>query len=171
MTETTAGHAHATHPTAHAAAHAGHDDHAHGPAYYVKIWAILLVLLAVSILGPMVGIQWLTLITAFGIAIVKAYIVASRFIHLNVEKAYVSYFLITALVFISLFFGFVAPDVMKHDGHRWENVAAKAETARAMKAAKEGHGAHGAEHGAALPAHQPAAQPGANQPAEHKATH
>ena len=62
-----------------------HDDH-HPPKYYVKIWVILLVLLTVSIVGPMFGIKWLTLITAFGIALVKAGMVCAYFMHLNIER-------------------------------------------------------------------------------------
>ena len=58
----------------------------YAPMKYVKIWAVLLVLLAVSIVGPMFEQPTLTLITAFGIAIVKASLVATYFMHLNVEK-------------------------------------------------------------------------------------
>ena len=75
-------------------------DHDH-PSY-IKIWGILLVLLVISILGPMLEIQIVTLITAFGIAIVKAYIVAANFMHLNVEKRYIVYLMMTMLVFVLL---------------------------------------------------------------------
>ena len=44
-------------------------EHEHN---YGKVYLILLVLLVVSILGPMLEIQVITLITAFGIAGVKA---------------------------------------------------------------------------------------------------
>ena len=86
---------------------------------YVKIWAILLVLLGISIAGPFIGIQFVTLITAFGIAIVKAYLVAKNFMHLNIEKRLAVYMLTTMLVFVFLFFAGTAPDVMKHDGWQW----------------------------------------------------
>jgi caa(3)-type oxidase subunit IV len=135
------------------------DSHGHGHAHedhtkhYLKIYVILLVLFAVSVTGPMIGIKWLTLLTAFGIAVVKAYLVASNFMHLNVEKKYVGYLLLTALAFMFLFYAGVAPDVMNHRGRRWENVAALNETQRALKAhaANPGHGEHGGghdEHGA-----------------------
>ena len=52
-------------------------EHAH--PNYVKIWAILLGLLAVSVAGPFLGIWWVTLITAFGVALVKAYLVSANF--------------------------------------------------------------------------------------------
>jgi caa(3)-type oxidase subunit IV len=87
---------------------------------YVKIWAILLVLLIVSILGPMIGIRAVTLFTAFGIAIVKAYLVAKNFMHINVEQRYIPYLIGTALVFMLLLFAGTAPDVMKPEGHHWE---------------------------------------------------
>ena len=102
---------------------------------YVKIWAILLVLLAISIAGPFVGIQLVTLITAFGIAIIKAYLVAKNFMHLNVEKRFAVYMLTTVLVFVLLFFAGTAPDVMKHDGWQWKKPA--------VEAVPAAHAAHG----------------------------
>lgn len=110
----------------------GYEDH--GQIHYVKVWAILVVLLIISVLGPLLGHPVVTLITAFGIACVKAFLVCKNFMHLNVQKPFVVYMLVTALVFMLLFFFAVAPDVMKHDGHNWTNVAANAETVRAEAA-------------------------------------
>ena len=127
--------------------HAGHDAHAahaahseHTPEHYGKIAKILMVLAAISYLGPMLGIQAVTLITAFGIACVKAFLVIKHFMHLTIEKKFVNYFLITAVAFMFLFFAGASPDVMEHQGRNWDNVAAKAETARAIEA----HAAGGA---------------------------
>lgn len=92
----------------------------HEPSFYVKIWGYLLVLLAISIVGPMFEIQWLTLLTAFGIACVKAYMVAVNFMHLNLAPRYVTYLVTTTLVFMLLFFAGTAPDVMKDHGTNWE---------------------------------------------------
>jgi caa(3)-type oxidase subunit IV len=96
-------------------------DHAeaHPHVNYVRIWQILLVLLVVSVLGPLLEIQVVTLITAFGIAVVKAYLVAKNFMHLDQQPRYVLYMLGTALVFMLLFFAGTAPDVMKHAGDNW----------------------------------------------------
>ena len=104
------------------AAH-GHKEHAHAhtPMYYVKIWGLLLVLLIISILGPMLGNKILTLITAFGIAIVKATIVAAFFMHLNIEKRYVWYMLFGMLLMVGLFYMGVAADINKVDGRNWIN--------------------------------------------------
>ena len=49
-----------------------HEHASHSPGHYVKIWGILLVLFVISVCGPMIGIRVITLITAFGIAVVKA---------------------------------------------------------------------------------------------------
>ena len=98
------------------------DHAAHAEAHhvnYVRIWQILLALLVVSILGPLLEIKVVTLITAFGIAVVKAYLVAKNFMHLNVQPRYVMYILGTALVFMLLFFAGTAGDVMKHGGDNW----------------------------------------------------
>jgi caa(3)-type oxidase subunit IV len=97
----------------HAAA-AHHDD-----SHYWKIWGILCGLLLVSVVGPMLEIRVVTLITAFGVAIVKAYMVAKNFMHLNIESRWVVYLLITMLIFMLLFFAGVAPDVMKWEGDNW----------------------------------------------------
>ena len=132
------------------------EDHGHGQAHYVKIWAVLLVLLIISILGPILAPHlefgflkaWMiTLMTAFGIAVVKAYLVAANFMHLNIEKKYISYMLATMLMFMLLFFAGTAPDVMKHEGQNWKNVAAEAEVERALEAQGAAEqGEHGAEH-------------------------
>ena len=61
-----------------------HHDVGHHEVNYVRIWQILLVLLVISVAGPFLEIQAVTLITAFGIAIVKAYLVAKNFMHLKV---------------------------------------------------------------------------------------
>jgi caa(3)-type oxidase subunit IV len=118
----------------HAHAAEGH----HGPSY-LKIWALLLVLLVVSVAGPMLEVKIITLLTAFGIAIVKAYLVAKHFMHINLEQRYVTYFMATTLVFILLFFAAVAPDVMKKDGSNWEKPSWKVPVAATT----------GGEHGGA----------------------
>ena len=87
---------------------------------YVRIWVILCILLVVSIAGPFLEIRIVTLLTAFGIAIVKAYLVAKNFMHVNVQPRYVVYLLATSLAFLLLFFAGVAPDVMKPEGTGWE---------------------------------------------------
>jgi caa(3)-type oxidase subunit IV len=96
---------------------------------YVKIWAILVGLLIVSVVGSMSHIREVVLIAAFGVALAKAYLVARNFMHLNVEKRWVPYLLIMCLLFVAIFFAGVAPDVMKHSGLNWtknpENPAAQ----------------------------------------------
>ena len=94
------------------------EEHTHH-GNYVKIWAILVALLVVSVLGPMLEIKTVTLLTAFGIAIVKAYLVAKNFMHINHAPRYVTYLAATCLVFMLLFFAGTAPDVMKADGENW----------------------------------------------------
>jgi caa(3)-type oxidase subunit IV len=99
--------------------------HAHGEAHhtnYVKIWAILLVLLVLSVIGPELGIRVVTLITAFGIAIVKAWMVARYFMHLNIERKWVAYILVIMLAFMLVMVGGMAPDVNRHDGRNWQKL-------------------------------------------------
>lgn len=109
----------------HGGGHGGeHHGAHHGPMYYVKIWALLLVLLIISIIGPELGIKTLTLITAFGIAIVKALIVAAYFMHLNIEKKYVWYILFAMLAMVGMFFFGTAADIMKPTGSNWQKTSA-----------------------------------------------
>ena len=114
----------------------------HGSKHYVRIWGILLVLLVISIFGPFLEIWWITLVTAFGIAFVKAYLVAKNFMHLNVQPGFVVYLLVTCLVFMVLFFAGVAPDVMKKDGDNWVKAAVVVEGAAGHHDdhADDGHG-------------------------------
>lgn len=150
----------ADHSNHHGEGAAAHHDEKH----YIRIWAILCGLLVVSIIGPELGNFYVMIITAFGIAFVKAYLVAKHFMHLNVEKPIIHYALVACLAIMVLFFSAVAPDVMKHEGRRWDNVSAKAEVERkmALGAAGAEHGKHGegAEHAPA------AGEQGAPAPAE-----
>jgi len=104
------------HPS-HEAAHAEHTAHAH--PHYGRVYALLLALLCVSVAGPMLGIRVVTIITAFGVAAYKAYLVAKNFMHINVEKPFISYLVLTVVVFVLLFFAGTAPDVMKPEGRQW----------------------------------------------------
>jgi caa(3)-type oxidase subunit IV len=104
--------------------HDHHGQHApHGDSFYVKIYFALMVLFAISVLGPTLEIAAVTLVTAFGVAIVKAGLVAANFMHLNTERRYIWYMLLAMLAFVLVFFAGVAPDVMQHSGTNWEKVA------------------------------------------------
>ena len=94
------------------------EAHAQHPNY-VKIWAVLVVLLIVSVIGSMSHIREVVLVAAFGVALVKAFLVAKNFMHVNIEKRWVPYLLIMCLLFIAILFAGVAPDVMKHSGLNW----------------------------------------------------
>ena len=122
----------------HAHVEPGYEEHTHH-GNYVRIWAILVVLLMVSVAGPFFGHPLVTLVTAFGIAFVKAYLVAKNFMHVNVAPRYVAYLVGTMLMFMLLFFAGAAPDVMKSDGTNWSKPAWVA----AHEAAAHGGGGHG----------------------------
>ena len=108
----------------------------HSPRKYVQVWAILLGLLVLSVVGPMLGVRVVTLLAAFGIAIVKAYLVAKNFMHLDIERRYVTYLLVACLSLMLVFFFGTAPDVMKHTGTNWTNPAA--DNAKAFMGEPEG---------------------------------
>ena len=116
-----------------------HAEHAGHEINYVKVWAILLCLLVMSILGPFIGIKTVTLITAFGIAIVKAYLVVKNFMHIDVAAKVVTYLVLTMLLFMLLFFAGTAPDVMESHGSNWSKPSWVAGTAHPATP-DEGHG-------------------------------
>jgi len=114
-----------THPQA-----PGHGTAAHGEsheAHYVRIWAILVVLLLVSYFGPMLatklGWHWLLLTTAFGVAVIKAYMVAKNFMHINVENRIIHFMMITGVALMVLLYGAIAPDIQKGTGQNWQKDA------------------------------------------------
>ena len=111
-----------------------HDDGHH--VNYAKIYVTLLILFAISVMGPfvgeMTGIKLITLITAFGIAFVKANLVIQNFMHLRWEKKLMKWMLMSSLVVVALFVAGVAPDVYNHEGDNWDNLAAKAAVERGI---------------------------------------
>ena len=99
-----------------------HAEH-HGPSYF-KTYVILLALMFLSLIGSEIGastgLMVVTLLSAFGIAVVKAYLVASRFMHLNIEKRYIVYMLTTCLAFMFLFYTAIVPDIQRNTGTNWK---------------------------------------------------
>jgi caa(3)-type oxidase subunit IV len=114
---------------------------------YKKIYFILLGLLVVSVAGPFLGIFWVTMITAFGIALVKANLVIQNFMHLRSEKRFVKWILITSLVLMALMIAGVAPDIYKHEGQNWVNTAAQEAVARGVGGEEHGEEAASPEEG------------------------
>jgi caa(3)-type oxidase subunit IV len=108
-----------------------HDEASHHPNYK-KIYLLLLGLLVVSVAGPFIGIVWVTLLTAFGIAIVKANLVVQNFMHLKWEKRIAKWVLTTSLVLMALMVAGVSSDVLNHEGNNWENIAAQAAVERGI---------------------------------------
>jgi len=136
-------------------AHAPADVHEHAPEHepeptpehghahhrnYVKIWAVLVVLLVVSVTGPMFGIRVVTLAAAFGVALVKAYMVAKNFMHLDVEKPIVHWILLVALALMVLLYGALAPDVQRSAGTGWKKDAGFHHSFTTSKPRESGHG-------------------------------
>ena len=98
---------------------------AHEHPNYLKVWYWLLILLVISTIGPMLEIQAVTLVTAFGIAIVKSYMVAANFMHLKFEKRIIWLLLLMSVCLLGVFFFGVAPDVMMGEGDQWVDCIAE----------------------------------------------
>ncbi|MBM4367214.1 MAG: cytochrome C oxidase subunit IV family protein [Deltaproteobacteria bacterium] len=123
----------------HDHAHAEHHDHS---KFYIKVWAALFVLFLISVFGTLTPWFFVTIIVGFGIALVKAYLVVRYFMHVDIEKPVVHYALVAGLALMVLFFAAASPDVLNHEGSRWVNVAARAETERREAAHAAGEGGH-----------------------------
>ncbi|MBT6176614.1 MAG: cytochrome C oxidase subunit IV family protein [Deltaproteobacteria bacterium] len=125
----------------HAHAGTGHDDHGHHDhsAHYFSVFKLLVIFFIISFIGPFIadfmteqlGVPHivgflLTMITAFGVAFLKARLVIVHFMHLPQEKPYIGYILQTCLVLIAIFIAGVMVDVLNHEGQNWTNDSAKA---------------------------------------------
>ncbi len=102
-------------------------QHSNHPSSLSTYW-ILLALLVVSIAGPLLApaapagmAVWITISTAFGIAVIKALMVAARFMHLNVEKRLIWRLLIICLLLMGVLFATLAVDILKSSGQNWIN--------------------------------------------------
>lgn len=115
--------------------HADDHEEGHHPNYFA-IYVTLVVLFLISVAGPeigeLTGWRWITLVTAFGIAIWKANLVIQNFMHLRWEKKIMKWMLATSLILMALYVAGVAPDVLNHEGRNWENVAAQAAVERGV---------------------------------------
>lgn len=79
---------------------------------YVLIWAVLVSALIVSVFIGYVGLPVVTVVLIFSIAVVKAYLVASYYMHLRFEPFFVAVIVATGLACLYfLFFGLV-PDIV-----------------------------------------------------------
>ena len=96
----------------------------HKKMNYRKVYQCLIVLLVISIWGPVYALELenrtlsvlVVLLTAFGIATVKTFMVSAWFMHLKTEKTFVSRLLLVCIAFMILLFAGVAPDILLPEG-------------------------------------------------------
>ncbi len=139
-----------------------HEHHDH--PNYGRIYIALVVLLCISVAGPHLGILWVTLITAFGVALLKANLVVQNFMHLRVERRFIKWMLATTLIIVALFMAGTAPDIMKHHGMRWVNNAAMAEIAQGIPLHPEAAAAAESPSGGEYRPNGPTAAAGSDDP-------
>ena len=104
------------------------NDKHHSHPDYKKIYVRLLILLAISIWGPIFALQLdnrfllvsAVLLTAFGIGAIKAGMVAAWFMHLDIELKMIKRLLVICIFFLILLFAGVAPDVLLPEGQNRE---------------------------------------------------
>lgn len=145
-------------------------SHGHDESFYIKTWVALLVLMVLSLVGSEIGaakgLIGVTLVSAFGIAVVKAWLVIKNFMHIPAEKPVAAYVLIVCLACMGLLWAGVAPDIMAHQGSRWVNYAAISEVARVNQLAEQGvlDGHHNDANHNDAKTHGTAAPPAHNAP-------
>ena len=93
-------------------------------ATYMKVWYWLGGLTALEV-GVALSkfLAWNVLVGGLvGLAIVKAILVAAYFMHLNIERKYIWWLLLAAVLFLLVLFYGVAPDIMKSHGVNWKSL-------------------------------------------------
>ena len=84
---------------------------------YVAIWVWLVALLTVSLFANYLpGGRRVALLVIFGMALVKALLVAGNYMHLRWEPKFVTLALVGALACIAIFFLLLLPDMVLRDG-------------------------------------------------------
>lgn len=96
------------------------NSESHSVEHYFKIWAVVLALFVISVTVAQISDNRpLVLMTAFGIAIVQAFLVASYFMHLNEEHSYVLYLLLSMVLVLMTFYVGSIEDVGHTLGLNW----------------------------------------------------
>ncbi|MEK7866397.1 MAG: cytochrome C oxidase subunit IV family protein [Planctomycetota bacterium] len=83
---------------------------------YFILWLILLALLAAGVLFAYVDIPVLANVLVFGVAVAKAIIVLSNYMHLRWEPRFITLALLGALSCILVLFLLTYPDMVLRDG-------------------------------------------------------
>ena len=79
---------------------------------YVAIWGVLVAALVVSIMLGEMEVPVITAVLIFSVAIAKAYIVASYYMHLAYEPFFVVLIMITGLACLYALFVGLVPDIV-----------------------------------------------------------
>jgi cytochrome c oxidase subunit 4 len=79
---------------------------------YVAIWGVLVAALLVSVLMAYMKLPVVTVVLIFSVALVKAYLVASYYMHLKAEPFFVALILVTGLACLYILFFGLVPDIV-----------------------------------------------------------
>ena len=90
---------------------AGQSVH-HKTSFYVWIWVALVAMLGISLALGMEGHTTLATGLIFGIAALKAWMVAVYYMGLSYEPRYIAWILITGILFMAVLFVALIPDMV-----------------------------------------------------------
>jgi caa(3)-type oxidase subunit IV len=79
---------------------------------YVAIWGVLVAALVISILLGEMEVPVIAVVLIFSVAVAKAYIVASYYMHLRYEPFFVVLIMITGLACLYTLFVGLVPDIV-----------------------------------------------------------
>ena len=79
---------------------------------YVLLWVILVAALGVSMLMGEMQLPVVTIVLIFSVAIAKAYIVASYYMHLAFEPVFVVAMILAGLICLYILFIGLVPDIV-----------------------------------------------------------
>jgi cytochrome c oxidase subunit 4 len=88
--------------------------HVMSPASLLSVWAILMLLTAVTLLAAEYHLGQIDVIVALGIATVKAALVLLYFMHLRYDKPFNGLVFVASLLFLAVFIGIALMDTREY---------------------------------------------------------
>jgi len=114
----------------------------HPKINYVAIWIILSVAFGLSLVATAVSDSKAAVVFVFVVAIIKAYLVLTKFMHLSVEPRVIKVLVVSTIVALMILFFGLTPDIT------WQGFRIEIDGVQAAEHGSHGQDAHGQDaHG------------------------
>lgn len=100
---------------------------------YWKTWATLVALMVLNVASYFTANRPLIIFTAILVVLSATWVATTVFMHMAIEPRFIVYLCVVAVAVMGLFFTMVSPDVLRHRGTNWTNVAAHREIRRVQQ--------------------------------------